>query len=104
MLNGESADVPEDIVVDWALGYPRSATATSRRPFSAWTILLCIAVGVCVPEGTCYIGRNSQIPRGRQFPLIRPHQCDPEGGRIRGVLLYLKGELKGCDTMILRIN
>ena len=28
VLNGESADVPEDIVVDWSLRYPRSATAT----------------------------------------------------------------------------
>ena len=47
VLNGESADVPEDIVVDWSLRYPRSATATPRKPFSVWTILLCIAVGVC---------------------------------------------------------
>ena len=43
VLNGESADVPEDIVVDWSLRYPRSATATPRKPFSVWTILLCIA-------------------------------------------------------------
>ena len=47
VLNGESADVPEDSVVDWSLRYPRSATATPRKPFSEWTILLCIAVGVC---------------------------------------------------------
>ena len=47
VLNGESADVPEDIVVDWSLRYPRSATATPRKAFSVWTILLCIAVGVC---------------------------------------------------------
>ncbi len=33
VLNGESADVPEDIVVDWSLRYPRSATATPRKPF-----------------------------------------------------------------------
>ena len=59
MLNGESAGVPEDIVVDWLLRYPRSATATPRNPFLVWTILLCIAVGVC------YIGHNSQIPRER---------------------------------------
>ena len=64
MLNGESADVPEDIVVEWSLRYPRSAMTTPRKPFSVWTILLCIAVGVCL-EGTCYIGSNSQIPRGR---------------------------------------
>ena len=47
VLNGESADVPEDIVVEWSLHYPRSATTTPRKPFSVWTILLCIAVGVC---------------------------------------------------------
>ena len=49
VLNGESADVPEDIVVDWSLHYPRSATATGtpQKPFSVWTILLCIAVSVC---------------------------------------------------------
>ena len=33
VLNGESADVPEDIVVDWSLRYPRPATATPRKPF-----------------------------------------------------------------------
>ena len=67
MFNGESADVPEDIAVDWSLRYPRSATARplvyTPKAISVWTILLCIAVGV--PEGTCYIGPNSQIPRGR---------------------------------------
>ena len=48
VLNGESADVPEDIVVDWSLRYPRSATATPRKPFPvSWTILLCITVDVC---------------------------------------------------------
>ena len=46
VFNGESADVLEDIVVDWSLRYPRSATATPRKPFSVWTILLCIALGV----------------------------------------------------------
>ena len=50
VLNGESADVPEDIVVDWSLRYPRSATATPRKPFSVWTIRLCISVGVCPGE------------------------------------------------------
>ena len=28
-------------------------------------------------------------PSRATIPLIRPHQCDSEGGRIRGVLLYL---------------
>ena len=60
-------DVPEDIIVDWSLRYLRSAPATSRKQFSVWTILLCIAIEVyvCVLECTCYIGANSQIPRGR---------------------------------------
>ena len=39
VLNGESVDVPEDIVVDWSLRYPRSATATPRKPFSAMSQL-----------------------------------------------------------------
>ena len=45
MLNDESADVPEDIVMDWSL---RSATATGtpRKPFTVWKILLCPYVGV----------------------------------------------------------
>ena len=29
-------------------------------------------------------------PSRATIPLIRPHQCDSEGGRIRGVLLYNK--------------
>ena len=58
VLNGESADVPENIVVAWALRFPRyaSATGTTRKPFSVWTILLCIAVCrpyTCVPGCTC---------------------------------------------------
>ena len=28
-------------------------------------------------------------PSRATIPLIRPHQCDFEGGRIRGVLLYI---------------
>ena len=27
-------------------------------------------------------------PSRANIPLIRPHQCDSDGGRIRGVLLY----------------
>ena len=61
MVNGESADVPEDIVVDWSLRYSRSATATPESHFSMDDTVM----QVCVPEGTCYIGPNSQIPRGR---------------------------------------
>ena len=29
-------------------------------------------------------------PSRATIPLIRPHQCDSEGGRIRGVLLYCR--------------
>ena len=51
VLNGETADVPEDIVVDRLLRYPRSAMATPRKPFLDRTIIfnigICIAVGVC---------------------------------------------------------
>ena len=67
VLTGESADVPEDIVVDWSLRYPRSATATPRKSFSVWTMLLCIAVDLCVfrRAHVCYLGPNGQIPRGR---------------------------------------
>ena len=32
-------------------------------------------------------------PSRAAIPLIRPHQCDYEGGRIRGVLLYLQSRL-----------
>ena len=53
VLNGESADVPEDIVVDWSLRFPRSAMATYtiRKTFLVWTILLCIAECGCVCSG-----------------------------------------------------
>ena len=30
-------------------------------------------------------------PSRATIPLIRPHQCDSGGGRIRGVLLYYDG-------------
>ena len=56
VLKGESADVPENIIVAWSLRFPRYAMATStpRKPFSVWTILLCIAICrpyTCVPTG-----------------------------------------------------
>ena len=57
VLNGENAGVPEDIVVDWSLRFPRSAmaTGTSRKPSAVWTIVLCIMyVDTCVPECTFY--------------------------------------------------
>ena len=50
-------DVPEDIVVDWSLRYPRSQTAASRKQFSVWTILLCIAVCVCSGVHILYRGQ-----------------------------------------------
>ena len=33
--------------------------------------------------------------------LIRPHQCDSEGGRIRGVLLYLQSTLQFYSFFVL---
>ena len=33
-------------------------------------------------------------PSRATIPLIRPHQCDSEGGRIRGVLLYSPNKLE----------
>ena len=33
-------------------------------------------------------------PSRATIPLIRPHQCDSEGGRIRGVLLYTYEEAR----------
>ena len=32
---------------------------------------------------------DERPPSRATIPLIRPHQCDSEGGRIRGILLYL---------------
>ncbi len=62
VLNGESAYVPEDIVVDWSLRYP-ARYRYARNPFSLWTILLCIAVCVCTGVHMLgpYIGPNSQV-------------------------------------------
>ena len=73
VLNSESADMPENIVVTWSLRFPRYATATGtpRKPFSVWTILLCIAVYrpytcVCgVHMLNMYTPENSQVPRER---------------------------------------
>ena len=50
MLNDESADVPEDIVMDWSL---RSATATGtpRKPFSVWKTVM----PVCGCFGVHYV-------------------------------------------------
>ena len=61
VLNGERADMPENIVVAWSLRFPRyaMATGTPRKPFAVLTLLLCIAV--CRPY-TC-VSENSEIPR-----------------------------------------
>ena len=37
-------------------------------------------------------------PSRATIPLIRPHQCDSEGGRIRGVLLYRLCISRRIDT------
>ena len=56
VLNGESADVPEDIVVDWSLRYPRSATATGtpQKPFFQCGRYCYPLPYVCVPECMLY--------------------------------------------------
>ena len=41
VLNGESADVPGDIVVDWSLRYPRSATAGPYTPKAIFSVCVC---------------------------------------------------------------
>ena len=38
-------------------------------------------------------------PSRATIPLIRPHQCDSEGGRIRGVLLYVESPFSNADTL-----
>ena len=40
-------------------------------------------------------------PSQATIPIIRPHQCDSEGGRIRGVLLYV---LMWCSVLNNEIN
>ena len=37
-------------------------------------------------------------PSRATIPLIRPHQCDSDGGRIRGVLLYHTGKTYTVHT------
>ena len=39
-------------------------------------------------------------PSRATIPLIRPHQCDSEGGRIRGVLLYSLSETSKINVFI----
>ena len=64
VLNGESADVPEYIVVDWSLRYLRCAMAIGTPESHFQCGRHCYALPyVCVPD--CYIGPNSQVPRGR---------------------------------------
>ena len=58
VLNGESADVPEDIVVDWSLRFLRSATATGTLESHFQCGRHCYAlpyVDTCITECTCYI-------------------------------------------------
>ena len=56
MLNGESVDVPEDIVADWSLRFPRSATATgTHTPKAIFSVDDTVKdCRTCVPECTCY--------------------------------------------------
>ena len=69
-LNGENVDVTEDIIVDWSLRFPRSATTTSTF-LSVWTLLLCIAVSRYECSGV-HMLYNCQFSRGRP-PLFYDH-------------------------------
>ena len=57
--------------------YSRTTTLTNDHPYHTTTF------GV-TDSGFC----SYTNPSRATIPLIRPHQCDSEGGRIRGVLLY----------------
>ena len=49
-----------------------------QRPSLSYDHILCDDSAFCLYTN----------PSRATIPLIRPHQCDSEGGRIRGVLLY----------------
>ena len=90
MLNGDNADVSEDIVVDWSLRFPRSPTAKVSLPVHPESHFQCRRycyalpyVYVCYGVHMIYESNHSRTT----IPLIRPHQWGPEGGRIRVVLL-----------------
>ena len=89
MLNGESADVPEDIVVDRSCiscGL-QQLPAHPEGQYGRYCYVLCIALCGYVCSGVHTF--NSQVPRGRPSLLYQPpHQRDSEGGRKRGVLLF----------------
>ena len=37
-------------------------------------------------------------PSREIIPLIQPHECDSEGGRVRGVLLYIVVTTSGSGS------
>ena len=45
-----------------------------------------IGISASGPNSRCH--QQNKIRSRATIPLIRPHQCDSDGGRIRGVLLY----------------
>ena len=60
--------------------------------------MLCIAV--CRPY-TCFPGARKIVKCPRTtINLLRPHQCDSEGGRIRGVLVLQVCECQLCGWHI----
>ena len=66
VLNGKSADVPEDIVEDWSLRFPRSATATRytlKAIFRVDDTVTHCCMWIHVFRSAHVI--NSQVPRGR---------------------------------------
>ena len=61
-------------------------TKCNMHNLSAFVQELCIMEQMYrVTDSAFFLYTN---PSQATIPLIRPHQCDYEGGRIRGVLLY----------------
>ena len=96
VLNGESADVPEDIVHSGLVAaFPAVCNGYRYTPKAIFSVddTECIAVCGYVCPGV-HMLYNSQVdyydkPLADGHPsYIRPHQCDSEGSRKRGVLLY----------------
>ena len=64
------------------LFYMLSTYGTDQTHITLHIIIDCIFINSRTPV--------ERPPSPTTIPLIRPHKCDSEGGRIRGVLLYLQ--------------
>ena len=73
------------VYVNWSLYVDRTTVEpltndhSHQRPSLSYAHLSC--------DGQCFLFVYTN-PSRATIPLIRPHQCDSEGGRIRGVPLY----------------